>query len=52
MENELQRARIIGIFDKFEDEAYFDDDSEDGFPHREMPIFARSKQICQELEAR
>ena len=52
MEIKLQGANILGIFNKFKDEAYFDDNSEDGFPHKGMPIFARSKQICQELEAR
>ena len=51
-ENELHSARMLGIFDKLDHEAYFDYLSEDGLPHKGMPIFARNKKICQELDAR
>ena len=45
-------ARMLGICDVLGHEAYNDDNSDDGFPHREMAIFARNKQIWQELNAR
>ena len=52
MENELHRARMLGIFNELDQEAYFDDNSDDGFPHRGLPIFARNEQICQKLDMR
>ena len=52
LKNELNQARTLGIFDELGHEAYFDNNSDDGFPHREMPIFARNEQIWQELDAR
>ena len=52
MENELHQARMLGIFVELDQEAYFDDNSDDGFPHKGLPIFARNKQICQELDTR
>ena len=52
LENKLGRARTVGIFDVLGHEAYIgnvrqdlnNDSSNDGFPHREMPIFARNEQ--------
>ena len=52
MENKLQGARNFGIFDRFIDESYFDDNLEDRFPHKGMSIFAKSKRIRQDLDAR
>ena len=52
MENELQWARTLGIFARSDEKSYSDDGSKDGVPHRGMPIFARNKQLCQELDAR
>ena len=43
MENELHQARMLGIFVELDQEAYFDDNSDDGFPHKGLPIFARNK---------
>ena len=45
LENELNQTRTLRIFNN-------DDNSDDGLPNRELPIFTRNEKIWQELDAR
>ena len=48
IENKIQRAQELGIINQPDQFSEF----EDGFPHRNLPIFARNKKIRQDLNTR
>ena len=49
LENKLNRAEVQGILQNLNSD---DDDSDDGFPHRELPIITRNEKIRRSLDAR